>query len=112
MSIAQTTLESVLPGVFDAINCELGGVVGGTDEQRATVGLQVVHTVGYGDAVGIGAEVVVVDEHGLSTPGGALILEGADELLLLRVDADRQALGGAAFPQFGDLGELCISVRM
>jgi hypothetical protein len=144
MTIAQTMLESVLPGatvrsiatatvgqdsktvsvriaslpfgappVLDAINRKLGGVVGGADEQGATVGLQIVHPVGYGDTIGVGAEVVVVDEHGLTIPLGALILESTDEFLLLCIDADdRQALGSTVFSQFGDLGELCVSVRM
>jgi len=99
------------PPVLEAIDREPRGVVGGADEQGAAVGLQVVHAVGDGDGVGIGAEVVVVDEHGFAVPLGALIFEGSDEFLLLRVDADeRQVLGGAVLSQLSDPGELRISV--
>jgi hypothetical protein len=113
LSVRVASLSFSAPPVLDTINGELGGVRGGADEQCAPVGLQVVHTVGHGDAISGGAEVMVVDEHRPTLPCGSLILEGANEFLLLRVDADdRQVLGGKALPQVGDSGELGISVRV
>lgn len=47
--------------------------------------------------VGVGAEVMAVNRRWLTLPLGTLILEGADEFLLLRIDADDwQVPGGAA----------------
>ena len=56
---------------------------------------------------------MVVDEFGAAVPLGAGIAERADELLLLRIDADEGAVvGGAALAQGGDVLELLVSVRM
>ncbi len=76
----------------------------------APVGLHIVDTVGDSEAVSVGPEVVVIDEHRLPIPIDSLILEDANELLLLGINADdRQVLGGAAFPQFGDSGVVSVS---
>ena len=60
------------------VGSEVGGVVGGADDHEAAIGAQVVDAVGDGDAVGLGAEVVVVDGLWRSFPSGALVLEVAD----------------------------------
>jgi hypothetical protein len=85
----------VVPPPDEVVDREVGGVVGVTDEQAAVVGGEVVDAVGQGDARRVGAEVVVVDEGRLPAPGGAWVLEVADQLSFLAVDADdRQALPG------------------
>ena len=101
------------PPLLDAVDGERRGVGGSADEDGAGISAGVVDAVGHGKAVGVGAEVVVVDEFGAAVPLGAGIAEPADELLLLRIDADEGAVvGGAALAQGGDVPELLVSVRI
>ena len=101
------------PPLLDAVDGERRGVGGSADEDGAGIGARVVDAVGDGEALGIGGEVVVVDEFGAAVPLRAGIAEGADELLLLRIDADnRDAVGGAALAQLGDVPELLVAVGM
>ena len=101
------------PPFLDAVDREGGGIEGGADEDGAGVGLGIVDAVGDGDAVCLGAEVVIADELRGPVPLGAGILEVADEFLLLGVDADDgEVLSGAAPAQPGDVLELGIAVRM
>ena len=102
------------PPLLDTVDCEPRGVGGGGgDEHGAGVGLQVVDTVGNCHGLGVGVEVVVVDEHGLAIPLRAGVFERPHEFLLLGVDADhRCVLGGSAFTQVSDAGELGVTVGM
>ena len=101
------------PPLFDAVDGERRGVRRGADVDGAGVGLRVVDSVGDGEALGLGAEVVILDEYGSAVPLGAGVLERADEFLFLGVDADdRCVLDGAALAQFGDVLELVVAVRM
>ena len=101
------------PPLLDAVDGERRGVGGSADEDGAGIGARVVDAVGDGEALGIGGEVVVVDEFGAAVPLRAGIAEGADEFLLLRIDADdRDAVGGAALAQLGDVPELLVAVGM
>ena len=85
------------PPLLDAVDGERRGVGGCADEDGADIGAGVVDAVGDGEAVGVGAEVVVVDELGAAVPFGAGITKPADEFLLLRIDADEgTVVGGAA----------------
>ena len=73
---AGVVLESFsLPPAQQVVSGEVGGVVRGADDHEAAVGGQVVDAVGNGDAVGLGAEVVVVDGKRGSFPSGAVVLE-------------------------------------
>ena len=100
----------VVPPSDQVVDGEGGGVVGGADEQAAVVGGEVVDAVGQGDAVGVGSEVVVVDQGRLLAPGGAGVLEVPDQLALFGVDADdRQALVGEGLALGGDVGELGVA---
>jgi hypothetical protein len=75
--------------------------------------LQVVHPIGNGDAVSIGAEIVIVDQNRIAIPLDTGILEYPDEFLLLGIDADdRLQFCRAALTQFRDAGELSVSVRV
>ncbi len=76
------------PPFLDAVDGERRGVGGLADEDGAGVGPRVVDAVGDGEALGIGAEVVVLDLFGTAVPLGAGISERADEFLLLGIDAD------------------------
>jgi len=95
----------VEPPFGQVVDGEGGGVVGGADEEAAVVGCYVVDAVGQGDAFGVGAEVVVVDPGGCLGPGGAVVLEVADQFTFLGVDADDgQAGSGEGFALGGDVG--------
>ena len=99
------------PPVVETVDREERRVVGVADDDGAVVGEQVVDAVGNGEAVGEGAEVVVEDLDGLLFPGGAGVLEVADEFLLLGVDADQGAvLGGATTLEGGDELKLGVAV--
>ena len=86
--------------------------MGGADDHEAAVGGQVIDAVGDGDAVGEGAEVVVVDGMRGSFPSGAVVLEIADQFPLLGVDADdRQAAFGEPQALRRDMLELFVAIR-
>ena len=73
----------MLPPSDQVVCGEVGGVVGGTHHHEAAVGAHVVDAVGDGDAVGLGAEVVVVDGVRGFAPAATGILEVADQFALL-----------------------------
>ena len=59
-----------------------------THHDRSSIGEQIVDAVRDGDAGGVGAEVVVVDQTGRKIPARAGILEVANQFALLGVDAN------------------------
>ena len=61
-------LSVVAPPCGDAIGGEDGGVAGGSDEDGAGIGAQVVDAIGDGHAASEGTEVVVVDLLGIAVP--------------------------------------------
>lgn len=65
-----------------------GGVMRDADHDRTSIGEQIIDTVRDGDACGVRAEVVVVDQTGRPIPTRTGILEVADQLALLAVDAN------------------------
>ena len=67
------------PPFFNAVDGERRGVGGLADEDGAGVGARVVDAVGDGEAFGIGAVVVVIDEFGAAILLGAGIAERTDE---------------------------------
>ena len=101
------------PPLLDAVDGERRGVGGSADEDGAGHWRAGRRCRRDGEALGIGGKVVVVDEFGAAVPLRAGIAEGADELLLLRIDADdREVVGGAALAQLGDVPELLVAVGM
>jgi hypothetical protein len=61
--------------------------MGDTDHNRASIGEQIVNAVRDGDAGGVGAEVVIVDQAGRQAPTGTGISEMADEFALFGIRA-------------------------
>ena len=87
--------------------------MGGSDEDRRAIGLEIVDAVRDGDALSEGTEVVVIHGNGLTAPGGPSVFEASDQLSLLRVDADDGiAAQGEAFTELGDVGELLVAIRL
>ena len=58
------------------------------DHNGASIGEEIVDAIRYGDAGGIGAEIMIVDEARGQVPARPVILEIADQLALLGVDAN------------------------
>jgi len=75
------------PPMGDGMGGKGGGVMRDAHHDRAAIGEQVINTVRDGDACGVRAEVVIVDQTGRQIPTGTEILEVADQLALLSVDA-------------------------
>lgn len=78
----------VTPPLGDIVGRESRSVMGGADESRAVIAGQIANAVGDGDAVGVGAEVMIRHRCRLQAPNAAWILKIADQFLLLGVDAD------------------------
>ena len=82
-----------------------------TDRDRPSIGEQIIDAVRDGDAGGIRAEVVVVDQSRRQIPAGARIFEAADQFALLGVDAnDGQAAALESLPKIAQVKELIIAI--
>ena len=71
-----------------------------------------INAIGNGDAVRIGREVMIKDSHRFATPSANGLMEPADQIAALGVDADYgQSFGGiVSAPSYG-VTELRISSR-
>ena len=77
-----------LPPTGDGVGGEGWRVMRDADEDRASVGEQVIDTVRDRDADGIGTEIVIIDAHRRAIPLDAIVLEVADQFSFFGVDAD------------------------
>ena len=86
--------------------------MGDAHKDRATIGDEVIDPVGNGNADGVCAEVMIIDEVWRATPACSLIFKVADELTLLRIHADDGMIARLeTVSHFGDILELLIAVR-
>lgn len=86
--------------------------MGNADNDSPAVGEQVVDAVRDGRAPGVGAKIVVVDQARRALPGGAGILEVADQFALLGIDADDgQTPPLELVTEPGDVIELLLAMR-
>ena len=82
------------------------------DDDGASVGEQIIDAIGDGNAGGIRAEVVIVDQTRGKIPAGTGILEGADQFPLLGVDADDgMAATLESLSQIAEVEELIVPIR-
>jgi hypothetical protein len=89
LSGAWITEQSLLaPPMCDSVSGEGGCVMGDADYDRASIGEQIIDAVRDGDARGIGAEVVIVDQAGTQIPARTGIFEIADQFAFFGIDAD------------------------
>jgi Ni2+-binding GTPase involved in maturation of urease and hydrogenase len=65
-----------------------GCVVGDAHHDQPSIGEQIIDTVRDGDARGIRAEIVIVDQAGRQVPSRAGIFEMADQFALFGIDAN------------------------
>ena len=68
-----------LPPTGDGVGGEGCRIMRDADEDRASVGEQIIDAIRDGDADGIGTEVVIIDAHGRATPLNAIVFEIADQ---------------------------------
>ena len=89
LSAAVVAIGAVaLPPTGDGVDGEGGGVMRDADEDRASVGEQIIDTVRDRDADSIGTEIVVIDAHRRAVPLDAVVFEIADQFSLFGIDAD------------------------
>ena len=113
LDVEVVSLPCARPPSRERGDCESRRIMGGTDEDVSTIGSSLVEPPGDSCAQGIFLEIVVMDEGRFSFPRGARVLETADHLLLLRVDADdRRSVPGVALPHAGDILELLVPIRV
>ncbi len=79
---------------------------------RPSIGEQIIDTVRDGDAGGIRAEIVIVDQAGRQIPARAGIFEIADQFALFGIDADDgYAAALEAMPKITQVEELIVAIR-
>ena len=76
------------PPVCNGVRRKGGCVMRDAHHDRSSIGEQIIDAVRDGDAGGVGAEIVVVDQSGIQIPSGARILEVADQFALFGIDAN------------------------
>lgn len=85
---AVEALSRAAPPVADGLDGKLRGVVSHAHIDRAPIGLEIIDPIGDGHAEGFGTEIMILDEHGLSAPAPARILEAPHQLFLFGINAD------------------------
>lgn len=84
----------VKPGAFqtpplaDGFHGKDRSIVGGANDNRASVGLQIVDPIGDGPALGLGTEIMVLDRDGSAAPDPTVIFEFANQFFFLGVHTD------------------------
>jgi len=99
------------PPMSDGMSREGGGVMGDADHDRPAIGEQIIDAVRDGDARGIGAEVVIVDQAGRQIPARPGIFEIADQFAFFGIDAnDGEAAVLKSVTQIAELEELMVAI--
>ena len=81
------------------------------DHDGASIGEEIIDAVRYGDAGGIGAEIVIVDQARGQIPARPGILEIADQFALLGIDADDgEATTLESVSKIAEVEELIIAI--
>ena len=112
LSRARIAKRSLLaPPMGDGVSGEGGCVMGDADHNGAPIGEQIINAVRDGDAGGVGAEVVIVDQAGRQVPTGTGISEMADELALLGIDAnDRETTALESVAKVSEVEKLMVAI--
>ena len=83
-------LSNLLPPACQNVHNELGGIGRFSNVHISTVVIEYINAIGHCPSERIQLEIVVVDIFGFQTPALSRILEVADQLLFLRIDADNR----------------------
>src|SRR5208337_1916396 len=93
--------------------CELGRIRRGTDDDMALVGQNVVQPVGPALVQGVTQKVVSVDHLRFRQPSRPVVVEVANQFLLLAIDAeDRQTLVAEGVDEDVEVTKLPVSVAV
>src|SRR5450755_880969 len=114
MRLAGITLASLpLPPSADGSDSESRGLVRDADEHGAAIGVEIVNTIEDGDALSLGAKIMIVHWCWGAIPLGAGALEVTHHFPLLGVGADDGIpLLTETLTQFADVGELRLAQRV
>ena len=100
-----------LPPLAETEDGEGGRLVGSSKENRAAIGLSIVDAIRNADALGGGAEVMIVDIAGRLLPFNSGILEVTDQLPLFGIHAqDRIAALFELITLPAEIAELAVAV--
>lgn len=99
------------PPMGDGVSGEGGCVMGDADHDRASIGEQIIDAVRDGDARGIGAEVVIVDQARRQVPAHPEIFEIADQFAFFGIDAnDGETAALKSVSQIAEIEELIVAI--
>jgi len=99
------------PPMSDGMSREGGGVMGDADHDRPAIGEQIIDAVRDGDARGIGAEVVIVDQAGRQIPARPGIFEIADQFAFFGIDAnDGETAALKSVAKIAEIEELMVAI--
>jgi hypothetical protein len=95
----------------NGVSGEGGCVMGDAHHNGASIGEQIINAVRDGNASGVGAEVVIVDQSGRQAPAGTGIVEMADEFALFGIDAnDGQTTVCESVAKVTEVEELMVAI--
>jgi hypothetical protein len=107
--IAEPSLQA--PPMSDGVSREGGRVMGDPEDDRASIGEQIIDAVRDGDASRVGAEVVIVDQAGRQVPTGTGISEMADEFTFFGINAnDGQTTALESVAKVAEVEELMVAI--
>ena len=99
------------PPMSDGVSGEGRGVMGDADYDGPAMGEQIIDAVRDGDARGIGAEVVIVDQAGRQIPARPGIFEIADQFPFFGIDAnDGETAALKSVAQIAAVEELMVAI--
>jgi hypothetical protein len=112
LSRARIAKRSLLaPPMSNGVSGEGGCVMGDAHHNGASIGEQIINAVRDGNASGVGAEVVIVDQSGRQAPAGTGIVEMADEFALFGIDAnDGQTTVCESVAKVTEVEELMVAI--
>jgi len=109
---ARVAERSLLPPpMSDRVSGKGGCVMRDANHDGASIGEEIIDAVRYGDADRVGAEIVIVDQARGQIPACPGILEIADQLALLGIDAnDGKTTALESVSQIAEVEELIIAI--
>jgi hypothetical protein len=112
LSGAWITEQSLLaPPMSNGVSGEGGCVMGDADHDGSSIGEQIIDAVRDGDARGIGAEVVIVDQAGTQIPARTGIFEIADQFTFFGIDAnDGETAALKSVSKIAEVEELMVAI--
>ena len=103
--------SEISPPDYNAVYCKFGRIMGLSHIEGPGIFTKVVESIGDGDAVRIGAEIMVIDQLGDASPAFTGITKASDEFFFLGVYADcGKVCVNGPFPKRSNETELLVAV--